>query len=201
MTLATALDRLVPAPGSPIDAVAAVAHQALGRLAAAPAGEPVVRALRGDALPGRALHPYVVGIPTGAWLLAGWYDRQDARGDAAASGRADRALTVGLAGALLAWPTGQAQFLLTHGAARREAALHAALNSVALGFQLGSLQARSVGRRRLGRALSLTALAVLPVSGVLGADVATRLGRGLPIPALRRTRLAAVPRFNVGAAP
>lgn len=186
MGLTSLLDRLVPAQGSGLDRLSATAQGTLAAAAQAPAARPAVRLLRGNDWLGQPLHPYVVAVPVGAWLAAAWWDRKAARGDAAAQAKAEQAVRVGIAGALLAAVTGQVQYLDTAGAARREAAVHAALNNVALGFQLGSLRARTRGRPDLGRALSLVAVGTLPVSGLLGADVATRMRVGFQLAALRR---------------
>ena len=198
MGLTTYLDRLVPGPDSGLDRLSSTAQGTLAQVASSSAAGPAVRLLRGNEWLGRPLHPYVVVVPVGAWLATGYYDRKAARGDAAAAGKAQRALQVGIVGALLAAVTGQVQYLDTRGAARREAALHAALNNVALGFQLGSLRARTRGRAVVRRTLSTVALGTVPVSGLLGADVATRLGVGVRIGALRRAA-AAEPVSRLGA--
>ena len=187
MQLSTYVDRLIPPPGSGLDQLSQRAQESIRELGRTPAGRPVLRLLRGNEWLGRPLHPYVVPIPVAAWLAGAWYDRKAARGDAAAEKRADRAVRLGAVGAVLAAATGQAQYVDAGGAARREAAVHAALNNVALGMQLGSLRARSRGRRSLGRALSGVALVTLPISGTLGVDIATRMGVGFQVPALRRS--------------
>lgn len=170
---------------STLDVVAVRAQDALRTAAESPVGRPVAQALRGDEWLGRPLHPYVVAVPTVAWLTAAYFDRRAARGDVAARARADRALRIGVAGAVVAAATGQAQFLDTAGVARRETTVHAALNNVALGLQVASLSARKRGRRGLGRALSLAAVSGLPISAAIGVDVASKLGKGFGIEAFR----------------
>ncbi len=77
-----------------------------------------------------------------------------------------------MVGAVAAAVTGLVQYLDTRDAARRETAVHAALNNVALGLYVASWALRSRGRRSLGRALAASGLGVVSVSGWLGGDSA-----------------------------
>jgi uncharacterized membrane protein len=88
-------------------------------------------------------------------------------------------LRVGIVGAVGAAATGLVQYIDTHGAVRRETAVHAALNNLALGLFVSSAVLRRRGRRHLARRLSAAGLGVVGVSGFLGGDIAYRHGVGV----------------------
>ena len=189
MELAVFVDKALPGPGSPLDRIARAVQDSIGKAARTPTGRPVTLLLRGNEWLGHPAHPVVIAVPIGAWVVAGWYDlrsavTQDPRDEHAA----DAGLRVGVAGALVAVATGLVQYLDTRDAVRRETAVHAALNNVALGLYVASWALRKRGQRPLGRRLAATALGLVTVSGYLGGDISFRHGMGVRSQALRDLR-------------
>jgi uncharacterized membrane protein len=179
MDLSALVDKALPGDGSTLDRATAAAVSAGNRAAERPGVRPVVTALRGNEWLGHPLHPVVVAVPIGAWVVGAWYDARSAStGDARDEYAADGALRLGIAGAVGAALTGVAQYLDTEGAARRETGVHAALNNLALGLYVGSAVLRRRGRRPLARRLSTAGLGVVSLSGYLGGDLAYRHGVG-----------------------
>lgn len=177
--LSAVVDRLLPGPGSPLDVASTKLQDALSRLRRTPAGRTAIEALRGNRWLGHPAHPIMVTVPIGAWVASSWFDLRGARtGSDADAHAADTALRLGVVAALPSAATGLAQYLDTDGAARRETAVHAALNNVALTLFVSSLGARKLGLRRAGRRVSAVGLAVVGVSGYLGGDLSYRHGIG-----------------------
>jgi uncharacterized membrane protein len=113
-------------------------------------------------------------------VVTAWYDARSAvTGDARDEHAADGALRLGIAGAVASALTGVVQYIDTRGQARRETAVHAALNNLALGLYVGSAVARRRGSRSRGRRLAAAGLGVVAVSGFLGGDIAYRHGVGV----------------------
>src|ERR687893_2179710 len=104
---------------------------------------------------GHPLHPVLVQVPVGAWVSAGLLD---------AIPRLRPAATVligtGVAAAVPASLAGAADWSEQGIGVRRLGAIHAVLNTAALGLYVGSLVARPRGRRTLGRVLSHSALRI-----------------------------------------
>lgn len=179
MDLSALVDKALPGDGSTLDRATAKAVAAGNRAAERPGVSPVVTALRGNEWLGHPLHPVVVAVPIGAWVVGAWYDARSAStGDARDEYAADGALRLGIVGAVGAALTGVAQYLDTDGAARRETGVHAALNNLALGLYVGSAVLRRQGRRPLARRLSAAGLGLVGLSGYLGGDLAYRHGVG-----------------------
>lgn len=186
MDLSALLDALTPGPGSRFDQVSAASHDLVERATSTPAGRPVWKALHGNQWFGHPLHPVVVTVPLGAWTTSAWFDvRSAATGDARDEHAADVALRVGVAGALLAAATGLAQYVDTRGTVRRQATLHATLNTAALALYGASWAARKKGGRPLGRKLSAAALGIVGMSGFIGGDISYRHGVGMRPQAVR----------------
>ena len=180
MGLVSVVDNLLPGAGSTLDRSSKASQAALQKVADTPVGRPVTVLLRGNEWLGHPNHPVVVALPIGAWSLSSWYDvRSAATGDPRDEQVADAALRFGVLGAVAAAVTGLVQYLDAHGQARRETAVHAALNNVALALYVGSWAARRSDRRPLGRRLAAAGLGVVGVSGFLGGDVAFRHGVGV----------------------
>ena len=145
--------------------------QALGRL------PPRMRAsLHGEGL-GHPLHPALIHLPLGGWIVAGILDwapgRTDGRDHAA-----DQALLPGTAGALPAIMAGWADWTLSRGQARRTGLVHGLINETAFMLCAGSLLARRRGHRGLGRTLSGGGLILASLGGVLGGQLVYRHGVG-----------------------
>ena len=186
MELTSLIDRALPGPGSALDRASQAVQATLAPALTAPTARPLVRLLHGNELLGHPTHPVVIALPVGAWILTAWHDARaavtgDPRHDAAAA----TALRFGVIGAVGAALTGLVQYLDTRDAARRETAVHAAMNTVALGLYLASWALRSRDRESLGRALAAGGLGIVSVSGWLGGDIAFRHGVGVRPQALR----------------
>jgi uncharacterized membrane protein len=180
MDLSVLVDKSLPGEGGLFDRGTAAAVALLGRAAERPGVRPVVTALRGNEWLGHPIHPVVVAAPIGAWVVSAWYDaRSIATGDARDEHAADGALRLGIAGAVASAVTGVVQYLDTHGAVRRETAVHAALNNVALGLYFRSAVLRRRGDRARARRLSAAGLGIVGLSGYLGGDLAFRHGVGV----------------------
>ena len=192
MEIVSLVDKLLPGMNSPLDRLSNASQTALRSAAESTGGRPITWLLRGNEWLGHPTHPVVVALPIGAWTLCGWYDaRSAASGDPQHENTADAALRFGIVGALAAATTGLAQYLDTRDGVRRETAVHAALNNVALGLYVGSWAARQRGRRPLGRRLAALGLSLVGVSGFLGGDIAFRHGVGVRPQALRAPDRAA----------
>jgi uncharacterized membrane protein len=180
MELSALVDKALPGDGSTLDRATTAAVAAGNRAAERPGVRPVVTALRGNEWLGHPLHPVVVAVPIGAWVVGAWYDAKSAAtGDSRDEYAADGALRLGIAGAVVSAVTGAVQYLDTRGAVRRETGVHAALNNLALGLFVGSAALRRRGRRPLARRLSNAGLGVVGLSGFLGGDIAFRHGVGV----------------------
>lgn len=180
MELVSLVDRFLPGAGTGLDRVSSASQAALRRATETPAGRPVTVLLRGNEWLGHPNHPVVVALPIGAWSLCGWYDaRSVATRNPQDEYAADAGLRFGVVGALAAAATGLVQYLDTHGEVRRETAVHAVLNNIALTVYLLSWAARRRGRRSLGRRLAGLGLSLVGVSGFLGGDIAFRHGVGV----------------------
>lgn len=162
------------------DALEGVADtlQALLRGAEATLPPGVTDALHGEWL-GHPLHPILVHLPLGGWMIAAALDHLPARSPGANDAAADRALLLGTLGAVGTIATGWADWSNTRGQARRTGLIHGALNEAAFVLNVGSLLARRRGRRGLGKALSGAALGVAVAGGFLGGELVYRHGLGV----------------------
>jgi uncharacterized membrane protein len=180
MELTALVDKSIPGEGGTFDHATAASVAALERAAERPGVGLAVTALRGNEWLGHPIHPVVIALPIGAWVVSAWYDaRSAATGDERDEHAADGALRLGIAGAVVSAVTGVVQYIDTRGAVRRETALHAALNNVALGLYVSSAVLRRRGNRPLARRLSYAGLGVVGLSGYLGGDLAFRHGVGV----------------------
>jgi uncharacterized membrane protein len=178
--LASIVDRAVPGPGSGLDTASQRLQQAIERIRTRGAGRAMMNVLRGNDWLGHPAHPIIVTVPIGACVVGAWFDLRSLPGGRPADEHAaDISLRLGVLGHVAAAATGLAQFLDTSDNARRQAAVHAALNNLAVILNVGSLTARARGGRRLGRRLSAAGLVVVGVSGYLGGDLAYRHGVGV----------------------
>lgn len=144
-------------------------------LDALPSG--VVNFLHGAPL-GHPLHPILIHLPLGGWIVAGLLDFLPG-GSQETQQAADRALLLGTVGAVGAIAAGWTDWSNSRGEARRTGLLHGSLNEAAFTLNLASLWARKRGKRRLGKALSGSALALAGVGGFLGGQLVYRHGLGV----------------------
>src|SRR3954453_4979579 len=136
-----------------------------------PARRAVQAALRPPALKdflhgtwlGHPLHPVLVQVPVGSWTSAGLLDAVPRLRPAATA-----LIGTGVAAAVPAALAGAADWSDQEAGVRRLGALHALLNSAALGCYVGSLVARARGRGGLGRVLAYTGLGLASSSASIG---------------------------------
>ncbi|NEK86038.1 Rieske (2Fe-2S) protein [Blastococcus saxobsidens] len=125
--------------------------------------KPAVKDLLHGTWLGHPLHPVLVQVPVGSWVSAGILD---------AVPRLRPAATVligtGVAAAVPAALSGAADWSEQGTGVRRLGALHAVLNTAALGLYVGSLVARGKGRDGLGRLLSYGGLGLAGGSAAIG---------------------------------
>ncbi len=136
-----------------------------------PARRAVLSALKPPALKnalhgtwlGHPLHPVLVQVPVGSWVSAGLLDAIPPLRPAATL-----LIGTGVAAAVPAALSGAADWSEQSAGVRRLGALHAVLNTAALGLYAGSLAARRNGRGGLGRVLSYTGLGIATASASIG---------------------------------
>jgi nitrite reductase/ring-hydroxylating ferredoxin subunit/uncharacterized membrane protein len=136
----------------------------------------VKNALNGAWL-GHPLHPLMTDIPIGAWSMAvildwvGGKKRQPA---------VDRLLFIGMVASVPTAVTGAANWSEFDDAKpRRVGLVHAASNTVALGFFTWSWAARKRGKRWKGKALALAGTGAMSAGGWLGGHLSYDLGIGV----------------------
>lgn len=164
-----------------LDPIADELHDLISKgLDALPNGEGVEDALHGEWL-GHPLHPSLVEIPLGAWGTAATLDVLGALGLVKNMDRAsDAALLIGTLGSFAAIATGWAEWHRGPGRLpRRIGVAHGLLNEAAVVLNCASLLARWRGKRGLGRALSLSALAASGTAAFLGGELVYRHGVGV----------------------
>jgi nitrite reductase/ring-hydroxylating ferredoxin subunit len=112
---------------------------------------------------GHPLHPVLVQVPVGSWLSAGVLDLVPRMRPAATL-----LIGTGVAAAGPAALAGAADWSEQGAGVRRLGAVHALLNTAALGLYVGSLVARGRGRGGLGRLLSYSGLGLASTSATIG---------------------------------
>jgi nitrite reductase/ring-hydroxylating ferredoxin subunit/uncharacterized membrane protein len=123
------------------------------------------------------LHPAVTDLPIGAAMTATMLD-----GFAAVTGsrdvdrHADAALMVAVLGSAGATITGLAEWRWIRGGERRAASVHGLINLAGVACNVGSLGARRIGRRRLGRILGLSGMLVSGLAAHLGGELSYGMG-------------------------
>ena len=167
MSLMGILDRVADAAA--LDKVIDPARRAVQ--AALP--QPVKNLLHGTWL-GHPVHPVLVHVPVGTWLSAGLLDLVPPLRPAATV-----LIGTGVAAAVPASLSGAADWSEQDTGVRRLGALHASLNTVALGLYVGSLAARRRGRESLGLALSYAGLGVATGSASVGGHMSYAQSSGV----------------------
>jgi nitrite reductase/ring-hydroxylating ferredoxin subunit len=112
---------------------------------------------------GHPLHPILVQVPVGTWLSAAVLDAIPPLRPAATV-----LIGTGVAAAVPASLAGAADWSEQGVGVRRLGAIHALLNTAALGLYTGSLVARGKGHGTLGRVLSYTGLGIATGSASIG---------------------------------
>lgn len=140
--------------------------------------EGVIDALHGVPL-GHPLHPILVHLPLGGWMIAGMLDFFPGHKSEETRRAADLALTLGTVGAVATIATGWTDWSGARGEARRTGLIHGLLNETAFFLNVGSIVARRKHRRGLGKLLSGTALGLALAGGFLGGELVYRHGLGV----------------------
>ncbi|WP_346620331.1 Rieske (2Fe-2S) protein [Blastococcus montanus] len=112
---------------------------------------------------GHPLHPVLVQVPVGSWVSAGLLDAIPPLRPAATA-----LIGTGVVVAVPAALSGAADWSEQGSGVRRLGALHALMNTAALGLYVGSLVARAQGRGTLGRVLAYGGLSVAGGSAAIG---------------------------------
>lgn len=138
----------------------------------------VVAALHGDPL-GHPLHPALVHLPLGGWMVAGLLDFWPGGGPERERA-ADLALLLGTVGAVPTIAAGWTDWSnVRPGKARREGLLHGLLAETAFLLSTASLLARQRRKRTLGRALSGAGLGAALLAGTIGGNLVYGHGLGV----------------------
>lgn len=136
-----------------------------------------LRVLHGSVV-GHPLHPALVHLPLGGWIIAGVLDFA-AHDNPEVERAADLALLLGTLGSLPALATGWTDWSNTRAQARRTGLIHGLVNETAFLLSGASLLLRRRGHRRLGKALSGSGLALALMGGFLGGQLVYRHGLGV----------------------
>ncbi|GBF05614.1 hypothetical protein DAERI_050123 [Deinococcus aerius] len=138
----------------------------------------LISLLHGEPI-GHPLHPILIHLPLGGWIVGGILDFLPGRSSPEREYAADMALLLGTVGAVPTIAAGWTDWSNARGQARRTGLIHGSLNEVAFLLNAASLLARRRGRRGLGKALSGTALALGGVGAFLGGQLVYRHGLGV----------------------
>jgi nitrite reductase/ring-hydroxylating ferredoxin subunit len=123
---------------------------------------------------GHPVHPVLVQVPVGAWVSAGLLDAIPSMRPAATV-----LIGTGVAAAVPAAASGAADWSEQGVGVRRLGAVHAAMNTVALGLYVGSLAARARDRGVLGRLLAYAGLGVAGGSAAIGGHMSYAQSSGV----------------------
>lgn len=138
----------------------------------------LVSFLHGQPL-GHPLHPILIHLPLGGWVVAGILDFLPGASTPEREHAADVALLIGTVGGVGAIAAGWTDWANTRGQARRTGLIHGAVNETAFALNAASLLARRRGHRKLGKALSGSALGLAMAGGFLGGQLVYRHGLGV----------------------
>lgn len=130
------------------------------------AGREAKNFLHGKAL-GHPLHPALIELPVGAWTLAAIFDAIELAGGGARGKVADRAIGVGVLGALGAAVAGITDWSETDGRAKRIGLTHGVMNVTAVGLYGLSLFLRRRSRSQ-GISVGMLAFGVAMSAAFLG---------------------------------
>jgi nitrite reductase/ring-hydroxylating ferredoxin subunit/uncharacterized membrane protein len=125
---------------------------------------------------GHPLHPALTDVPIGSFTAATVIDLI---GGERSEGTVEALLVLGIITTLPTASAGLADWSDTFGPEQRIGLVHAVANVAALSLFAGSLAARRLGRRGLGRALGLAGESVLLTGGYLGGHLTYARGVGV----------------------
>ncbi len=164
------LSALDPVANRLANAVSAVSHRPV--VASALAGTPL----------GHPLHPLLTDLPIGSWTSAFILDLF---GGASARPGSRSLIGVGVLTAVPTAVTGLADWADTSGSTRRIGAVHAAINTTALGLYALSWRSRRRGRHARGVALAMLGATAATAGAYLGGHLVYRTGTGVDVNAGR----------------
>ncbi|MDV6375136.1 DUF2231 domain-containing protein [Deinococcus arenicola] len=128
---------------------------------------------------GHPIHPILVHLPLGGWMIAGILDFYPGHKSESTKRAADLALTLGTVGAAGTIATGWPDWTGARGEARRTGFIHGVMNETAFFLNIGSILARRKNKRGLGKVLSGAALGLALAGGFLGGELVYRHGLGV----------------------
>ena len=164
------LSALDPVADRVANAVSSLSHRPV--VASALAGTPL----------GHPLHPVLTDLPIGSWTSAFFLDLF---GGASARPGSRSLIGVGVLTALPTAMTGLADWADTSGATRRIGAVHAAINTTALGLYALSWRSRRHGRHGRGVVLAMLGATAATAGAYLGGHLVYRTGTGVDVNAGR----------------
>lgn len=125
---------------------------------------------------GHPVHPPLTDVVVGSWVGAWALDLTHSRGNENA---ADDLVALGVVAAVPTLVTGLSDWAELQAAPRRIGLVHALANTAAIGLHATSWLARRRGKRRLGRRLSTTGLALAGGAAWLGGHLSFAQGIGV----------------------
>lgn len=133
---------------------------------------------------GHPLHPVITDVPVGAWTMTELLDLISAArgGDEGLDRASDITLGAGIVAAVGAAITGIADWSDVGGSHRRMGMAHALVNSVGLGFQLGSLALRMGGNKKsrgVAQGLSATGYLFNALAAYVAGELVFNLGQAV----------------------
>jgi nitrite reductase/ring-hydroxylating ferredoxin subunit/uncharacterized membrane protein len=151
-----------------LDGVATPLQEAIRKLfdSAGSGGRAAKKFLHGSAL-GHPLHPALIELPVGAWTLAAIFDALELAGRGQGGKIADRAIGVGVLGALGAAVAGITDWSETDERAKRIGLTHGVMNVTATGLYVLSLLLRRRSRAK-GIGVGMMAFGVAMSAAFLG---------------------------------
>lgn len=124
---------------------------------------------------GHPLHPPLTDVTIGAWVLGGLFDAAaEVSGSRKAAWAGNRLAEIGIASAIPTALSGLTDFSTVPKPATKPATLHALLNVMAVGLSAASVIERWRGRKRRGRVLGWTGLALGTASAWFGGSLVYR---------------------------
>lgn len=138
----------------------------------------LISLLHGEPI-GHPLHPILIHLPLGGWLVAGILDFLPGKSSPEREHAADSALLIGTLGAIPTIAAGWTDWSNSRGQARRTGLIHGSLNETGFLLNAVSVLARRRGQRGLGKALSGAALALSGAGAFLGGQMVYRHGLGV----------------------
>lgn len=155
-----------------LDGVATPVQEAVRKLfeSAGRGGQAAKDFLHGSAL-GHPLHPALIELPVGAWTLAAIFDAIELAGGGSRGKVADKAIGVGVIGALGAAVAGITDWSETDGRAKRIGLTHGVMNVAATGLYALSLLLRPRSRAA-GISVGMMAFGIAMSSAFLGGHLA-----------------------------